>query len=42
VLDRNPNVQVSAKVTSNHTDIVRKDFRAIAAAGREVAAAHLS
>jgi pimeloyl-ACP methyl ester carboxylesterase len=39
VLARNPNVQVSAKVTSNHTGIVRKDFRAIATAAREVAAA---
>ncbi|MFI6365972.1 alpha/beta fold hydrolase [Nocardia sp. NPDC050630] len=40
VLARNPNVRVSAKVASNHTGIVRKDFRAIAAAVREVAAAH--
>jgi hypothetical protein len=38
VLARNPNVKVSATVTSNHTGIVRKDFRAIAAAVREVAA----
>ncbi|MEV4236008.1 MULTISPECIES: alpha/beta hydrolase [unclassified Nocardia] len=42
VLARNPNVQVSAKVTSNHTSIVRKDFRAIAAAAREAAAAQQS
>ncbi|HEY2442422.1 MAG TPA: alpha/beta hydrolase, partial [Streptosporangiaceae bacterium] len=39
VLARNPNVQVSATVASNHTGIVRKDFRAIAAAVREVAGA---
>jgi pimeloyl-ACP methyl ester carboxylesterase len=37
VLARNPNVKVSATVASNHTAIVRKDFRAIAAAVREVA-----
>lgn len=39
VLARNPNVKVSATVTSNHTGVVRKDFRAIAAAVREVAGA---
>ncbi|MBU3067110.1 alpha/beta hydrolase [Nocardia sp. NEAU-G5] len=39
ILARNPNVRMSAKVASNHTGIVRKDFRAIAAAAREVAAA---
>ncbi|WP_051178169.1 alpha/beta fold hydrolase [Nocardia concava] len=39
VLARNPNVQISAKVASNHTGIVRKDFRAIATAVREVAVA---
>ncbi|MEH0546598.1 alpha/beta hydrolase [Streptomyces sp. B21-105] len=37
VLARNPNVKVSATVGSKHTTIVRKDFRAIAAAVREVA-----
>lgn len=37
VLARNPNVKVSATVASNHTGIVRKDFRAIAAAVREIA-----
>jgi pimeloyl-ACP methyl ester carboxylesterase len=37
VLARNPNVTVSATVTSNHTGILRKDFRAIAAAVKEVA-----
>jgi pimeloyl-ACP methyl ester carboxylesterase len=40
VLNRKPNVRVSAKVASNHTQIVRKDFRAIAAAVRETATAH--
>ncbi|MFD9130259.1 alpha/beta fold hydrolase [Kitasatospora sp. NPDC059571] len=38
VTDRNPNIQVSAKVASNHGAILKKDFRAIAAAVREVAA----
>lgn len=37
VLARNPNVRVSATVASNHTGIVRRDFRAIAAAVREIA-----
>lgn len=40
VLARNPNLRVSAKVASNHSHIVRKDFRAIAEAVRETAAAH--
>jgi pimeloyl-ACP methyl ester carboxylesterase len=40
VLARNPNLRVSAKVASNHTQILRKDFRAVAAAVRETAAAH--
>lgn len=35
---RNPNITISAKVSSNHGTIVRKDFRAIAEATREVAA----
>jgi pimeloyl-ACP methyl ester carboxylesterase len=39
ILARNPNVTVSAKVQSNHTSIVRKDFQAIAAAVKEVASA---
>jgi pimeloyl-ACP methyl ester carboxylesterase len=39
VLTRNPNLRVSAKVASNHTGILRKDFRAVADAVREVAAA---
>ncbi|MEU6074236.1 alpha/beta fold hydrolase [Micromonospora sp. NPDC047074] len=37
VLARNPNLGISAKVASNHGTIVRKDFRAIAEATREVA-----
>lgn len=40
VLRRNPNLRVSAKVGSNHTQILRKDFRAVAAAVRETADAH--
>ena len=39
ILALNPNVRVSAKVASNHTGILRKDFRAVADAIREVAAA---
>ncbi|MEV4237708.1 alpha/beta hydrolase [Nocardia sp. NPDC049737] len=39
VLARNPNVTVSAKVASNHSHILRKDFRAVAQAVRETAAA---
>lgn len=35
-LDRNPNIRISAKVASNHGAILRKDFRAIADAVREV------
>ncbi|MEV0416123.1 alpha/beta hydrolase [Streptomyces sp. NPDC050448] len=38
VLARNPNIRVSAKVASNHSKILRKDFRAVADAVREVAA----
>lgn len=37
-LARNPNIRVSATVASNHSKILRKDFRAIADAVREVAA----
>jgi pimeloyl-ACP methyl ester carboxylesterase len=40
VLARNPNLEVSAKVPSNHSHILRKDFRAVAEAVRETAAAH--
>ncbi|TDQ53250.1 alpha/beta fold hydrolase [Actinorugispora endophytica] len=39
VLARNPDIRVSAKVASNHSHILRKDFRAVADAVREVAAA---
>jgi pimeloyl-ACP methyl ester carboxylesterase len=39
VLARNPNLKVSAKVASNHSHILRKDSRAVAAAVRETAAA---
>jgi pimeloyl-ACP methyl ester carboxylesterase len=38
VTTRNPNIEVSAKVPSNHGAILRKDFRAVADAVREVAA----
>jgi pimeloyl-ACP methyl ester carboxylesterase len=38
VTARNPNIQVSAKVASNHGAILKKDFRAVADAVREVAA----
>jgi pimeloyl-ACP methyl ester carboxylesterase len=38
VLARNPHVAVSATVTSNHSTVVRKDYRAVAAAVCEVAA----
>jgi pimeloyl-ACP methyl ester carboxylesterase len=38
VTARNPNIQISAKVASNHGSILRKDYRAIAEAVREVAA----
>ncbi|TDC38835.1 alpha/beta hydrolase [Micromonospora sp. KC213] len=37
VTARNPDIRVSAKVASNHGAILRKDFRAIAEAVREVA-----
>jgi hypothetical protein len=39
VLARNPNLKVSAKVPSNHSHVLRKDFRAIAQAAREIAGA---
>lgn len=39
VLERNPNIQVSAKVPSNHSKILKKDFKAIAQAVRETIAA---
>ena len=37
VTERNPNIRISAKVPSNHGAILRKDFRAVADAVREVA-----
>lgn len=39
VLARNPNIEVSAKVASNHSHILRKDYRAVAEAVRETASA---
>jgi pimeloyl-ACP methyl ester carboxylesterase len=38
VTARNPNIQIHAKVASNHGAILRKDFRAVAEAVRAVAA----
>ena len=38
VVARNPNIQISAKVASNHGAILKKDFPAVAEAVREVAA----
>lgn len=38
VTARNPNIRISAKVTSNHGALLKKDFRAITAAVREIAA----
>ncbi|MEU5183151.1 alpha/beta hydrolase [Streptomyces longwoodensis] len=38
VTARNPHIEVSAKTGSNHGAILRKDFRAVAGAVREVAA----
>ncbi|MFC9398681.1 alpha/beta fold hydrolase [Streptomyces sp. NPDC057027] len=37
VVARNPHVQLSAKVASNHSKILRKDFRAVADAARAIA-----
>ena len=37
VLARNPHIKMSAKVASNHAKILRKDFRAVADAVRELA-----
>ncbi|MFF4901063.1 alpha/beta fold hydrolase [Streptomyces sp. NPDC001068] len=39
VFDRNPDIRLSAKVASNHGAILKKDFRAVADAVREAAAA---
>ncbi|WP_129788718.1 alpha/beta fold hydrolase [Promicromonospora panici] len=38
VVEHNPNIKIGAKVASNHGAILKKDFRAIAASVREVAA----
>ncbi|WP_031167011.1 alpha/beta fold hydrolase [Streptosporangium roseum] len=38
VVERNPNIKISAKVASNHGAILKKDFRAVADAVREVGA----
>ncbi|MBB6352086.1 pimeloyl-ACP methyl ester carboxylesterase [Nonomuraea muscovyensis] len=38
VVASNPNIKISAKVPSNHGSILKRDFRAVAAAVREVAA----
>jgi pimeloyl-ACP methyl ester carboxylesterase len=38
VAERNPNIKISAKVASNHDAILKKDYAAVAAAVREVAA----
>jgi hypothetical protein len=38
VTARNPNIRISAKVAGNHGALLKKDFRAIADAVREVAA----
>ncbi|MBF6166283.1 alpha/beta hydrolase [Streptomyces gardneri] len=40
VTTRNRNIQISAKVPSNHGALLRKDFRAIAQAVHQTAAAH--
>jgi pimeloyl-ACP methyl ester carboxylesterase len=37
VVQRNPNIKIYAKVPSKHDNILRKDFRAVAKAVREVA-----
>ncbi|MFE5710528.1 alpha/beta fold hydrolase [Streptomyces sp. NPDC056501] len=37
VTARNPHIQLSKKVPSNHSKILRKDFRAVADAAREIA-----
>ncbi|MEV6278596.1 alpha/beta hydrolase [Nocardia sp. NPDC051832] len=39
VCERNPHIRISAKVASNHDQILRKDFHAVADAVREVAPA---
>ena len=39
LLPRNPHLQISAEVASNHGAILRKDFRAVARAVREISVA---
>jgi pimeloyl-ACP methyl ester carboxylesterase len=36
VVERNPNIRISAKVASNHDHILRKDYRAVAEAARDI------
>ncbi len=36
VVERNPNIKIGAKVPSNHSTILKKDFRAVANAVREI------
>lgn len=36
VVERNPNIRIKAKVRSNHDHILKKDFRAVADAVREI------
>lgn len=38
VVERNPNIKISAKVASNHDHILKKDYRTIAEVVREVGA----
>ncbi|MER6425431.1 alpha/beta hydrolase [Streptomyces sp. NPDC001137] len=38
VFERNPNLRLGAKVASNHDAILKKDFRAVAEAAREIVA----
>ncbi|MER8182364.1 alpha/beta hydrolase [Kitasatospora sp. NPDC094015] len=40
VTARNPHIEVGAKVASNHGAVLRKDFRAVAAAVHAIAATH--
>jgi pimeloyl-ACP methyl ester carboxylesterase len=36
ISDRNPNIQIAAKVASNHSAILRKDYHAVAEAVRDI------
>jgi len=42
VAERNPHVEISAKVASNHGAILKRDFQAVAKAVRDVAALDVS